>query len=92
MFVPVLKKIFPKKESYFILKQNNFTKEIFSKKLGKKPNIDFNITIKETTYASAYQRTSIPNTENATGDIGFTIIAIIFPYVASVKQSNIKKQ
>ena len=47
MFVPVLKKVFPKKKSYFILKQNNFTKEIFSKKLGKKPNIDFHTTIKE---------------------------------------------
>ena len=47
MFVPILKKVFPKKESHFILKHNNFTKEIFSKKLGKKPNIDFNTTIKE---------------------------------------------
>ena len=47
MFVPVLKKVFPKKKSYFTPKQNNFTKEIFSKKLGKKPNIDFHTTIKE---------------------------------------------
>ena len=46
MYVPVLKSVFPKKESYFILKKNNFTKELFSKKLGKIPNIEYNITTK----------------------------------------------
>ena len=47
MHVPVLKAVFPKKESYFIFKNNNFTKDLFSKKLGKKQNIDYNISIKE---------------------------------------------
>ena len=43
----VLKAVFPKKESYIIFKNNNFTKDLFSKKLGKKQNIDYNISIKE---------------------------------------------
>ena len=47
MHVPVLKAVFPKKESYIIFKNNNFTKDLFSKKLGKKQNIDYNISIKE---------------------------------------------
>ena len=33
MYVPVMKLIFPKKDSYFLLKKTNFTKDIFSKKI-----------------------------------------------------------
>ena len=52
MYVPVMKLIFPKKDSYFLLKKTNFTKDIFSKKLGKRPTIEYNLKTKTNNHSN----------------------------------------
>ena len=46
MYKPILKTIIPKKDLYFAMKKENCIKDLFSKKLGRKVDKDYNIKTK----------------------------------------------